>query len=77
MIGSIIFYFIFIFLKILFIYERQREREKEREREAEKQAPYREPAMGLDPPGWAEGGAKLLSHRGYPFPDVLFFGKFL
>ena len=58
----------------LFIHERQRERKTEREREAEqreKQAPCREPNVGLDPrtPGSRPGpkaGTKLLNHPGIP-----------
>ena len=46
------------------------ERERQRHRQREKQAPCREPDVGLDPrsPGspWAEGGAKPLSHLGCP-----------
>ena len=33
----------------LFIHERQREREGQRQRQREKQAPCREPDVGLDP----------------------------
>ena len=45
--------------------------ERERERQREKQAPCREPNVGLDPgtPGlhpWPKAGAKLLSHPGIP-----------
>ena len=43
------FIFYLFFLKILFIYERQRERERQRHRQREKQAPCREPDVGLDP----------------------------
>ena len=67
--------FTFIFFKFLFINERHRERERacahmqQRHRQREKQAPFREPDMGLDPgsPGsgpWAEGGTEPLSHLG-------------
>ena len=50
---------------------RERERERERQRQREKQAPCREPDVGLDPQvsrirPWTEGGAKLLSHPGCP-----------
>ena len=56
---------------------RDTERERHRHRKREKQAPCREPDVGLYPrsPGstpWAEGGAKLLSHLDCPqheFPD--------
>ena len=46
-------------------------RDRERERQREKQAPYREPDVGLDPgtlgsrPG-PKAGAKPLSHPGIP-----------
>ena len=62
----------FFFFKILFILERQRERERERERQRhrqrEKQAPCREPEVGLDPrtPGSLPGpkaDTKSLSPR--------------
>ena len=50
---------------------RDRERERQRHRRREKQAPCREPNVGLDPgtPGSRPGlkaGAKLLSHAGIP-----------
>ena len=64
----------FFFLKILFIHERERERQTYRQRE--KQAPCREPDLGLDPqtPGSRPGpkaGAKPLSHPGIPSTLVL------
>ena len=67
--------FISFFFKILFIHERQREREKR-----EKQAPCREPDVGLDfgTPGSHPGlkaGVKLLSHPG--IPRMYFFKEFL
>ena len=43
-----VFCFLFFF-KILFIHERQRERERQRHRQREKQAPCKEPDVGLDP----------------------------
>ena len=51
--------------------EREKERERQRHREREKQAPWREPNVGLDPgtPGSCPGpkaGAKPLSHPGIP-----------
>ena len=68
----------------LFIHERHRDREKEIERERErqrhrqreKQAPCREPNVGLDPrtPGPLPGlkaGAKPLSQPGVPLTDFL------
>ena len=61
----------FFFFKDLFIYDRHREREAETQRR-EKQAPCREPDVGLDPgsPGSCPGpkaGAKQLSHPGIPY----------
>ena len=49
----------------------ERERERQRHRQGEKQAPCKEPDVGLDPrtpashPG-PKSGAKLLSHLGIP-----------
>ena len=57
--------------------ERERERERQRHRQREKQAPCREPDVGLDPrtlglrPG-PKAGAKPLCHPGIP-PVCLFF----
>ena len=53
-----------------------REREKQRHRQREKQAPCREPDMGLDPgtPGprpRQNAGGKLLSHTGIPDFSIL------
>ena len=82
---SVLVPFVYFFLRFyLFIHERhthtEREREREREREgqrhrrSEKQAPCREPDVGLDPgsPGSRPGlkaGAKPLSHPGIPHFD--------
>ena len=41
--------FFFFFFKFLFIYDSHRERERQRHRQREKQAPCREPDVGLDP----------------------------
>ena len=51
--------------------------QRQRHRQREKQAPCREPDMGLDPgtPGSCLGlkaGAKPLSHLGYFFFKILF-----
>ena len=51
-------------------------RGRQRHRQREKQAPCREPNMGLDPrtPGSHPGpkaGAKSLSHPGIPLPPIL------
>ena len=59
---------------MLFINERHTERQRHMQRE--KQAPRREPDVGLDPrtPGSCPGpkaGAKLLSHPGIPKPGKL------
>ena len=56
-----------------------RHRERQRYRQKEKQAPCREPDMGLDPgsPGPGPGlkvGTKPLSHLGCP-KWVIFMGK--
>ena len=53
---------------------RDTEGERQRHRQREKQAPCREPNIGLDPetPGSRPGpkaGAKLLSHPGIPLND--------
>ena len=50
--------------------------ERQRHRQREKQAPCREPDVGLDPrtPGSHPGlkaGAKLLSHPGIPPENIL------
>ena len=65
----------FFFLRFIYLFmidvEREKERERQRHRRREKQAPCREPDMGLDPgtlgsrPG-PKAGAKLLSHPGIP-----------
>ena len=53
---------------------------RERDRQREKQAPCREPDVGLDPAvsritPWAEGGAKRLSHPGCP--NLVCFSRLL
>ena len=54
--------FIYIFLKDLFIHERHRERDWQRHRQREKQAPCREPDVGLHPgsPGSVPGLKEAL-----------------
>ena len=58
-------------LKILFIHERHTHTERQRHRQREKQAPCREPDVGLDPktlgswPG-LKAVAQPLSHPGIP-----------
>ena len=56
------FFFFFFFLKILFIHERDTEREREWQRE--KQAPRREPDVGLNSgsPGSGPGLKAVLNH---------------
>ena len=54
----------------------ERERERQRHRQREKQAPCREPDVGLDPgtPGTRprpKAGAKPLSHPGIPCLIIL------
>ena len=62
--------YLFIFKDfIYFIHERHRERQRHRQRE--KQAPCREPNVGLDPRTLRschgpKAGTKLLSHPGIP-----------
>ena len=65
---SVSFFSDFIYL---FMRDRDRERERQRHRQREKQAPCREPDMGLNP--WTPGScpelktdAQLLSHSGIP-----------
>ena len=48
-ISSMMQFYLFSFLKILFIYSWETQREREAETQTEKQAPCREPDMGLDP----------------------------
>ena len=63
---------LFFFLRFyLFIHETHRERGRHRQRQREKQAPYREPDVGLDPrsPGSCpepKAEAQPLSHPGVP-----------
>ena len=58
------------------------EREKHRHRQREKQAPYKEPDVGLDPgtqgsrPG-PKAGAKPLSHPGIPVSMFFSFCLFI
>ena len=57
---------LFFFLRFyLFIHERQRDRARQRHREREKQAPCREPYMGLNPrsPGSCPGPNAVLNRR--------------
>ena len=71
--------YILFFLKIyLFMIDIERERERGRGRE--KQAPCREPDVGLDPriPGSCHGlkaGTKPLSHPGITSAQVLISGS--
>ena len=63
----LVFFLSFIYL----FYDRHRERERQRHKRREKQAPCREPNVGLDSrtPGLRPGpkaGAKRLSHPGIP-----------
>ena len=66
--------FIYLFMRDT---ERERERERQRHRQREKQAPCRDPDVGLDP--WTPGShsepeadAQLLSHPGVPAPLYCF-----
>ena len=58
------------FKDVIYLFMRDTERENHRQRE-EKQAPCKEPDVGLDPGNLGSGpglkaGAKLLSHQGIP-----------
>ena len=69
-----------LFFKIVSIYSLETQREKQRHRQREKQAPCREPDMGLDPktPGSRpepKADAQPLSHPGVP--DLSFITKVL
>ena len=71
----------FLFLWILFIYSWDTQREGQRHRQREKQAPHREPDVGLDPrnPGsWPElkADTQPLSHPGVLRFFILFFKGF-
>ena len=63
--GGELLSFPFLFFKrfYLFIYERHRETERQRHMQKEKQAPCREPDMGLDPrsPGSCPGLKAVLN----------------
>ena len=61
------------FKDFIYLFMRDTHTERHRHRQREKQAPCREPDMGLDPgsPGSCpEGGAKPLSHPGCPVSDI-------
>ena len=82
-----LFYLFYFFKRFyLFIHERPRKRERERERERqrcrqrEKQAPCRQPDVGLDPgtPGSRpelKANAQPLSHPGIPVVVNFYVGK--
>ena len=60
---------LFFFFKVLFIYPWETQRERQRYRQREKQAPYREPVVRLNPRtlgSWPElkADAQPLSHPG-------------
>ena len=64
--GSVYLFYLFTYFLILFIHERHRKRQRE------KQAPHREPDVGLDPrtPGSRpelEAVTQPLSHPGSPY----------
>ena len=59
------------FLKIFYLFMRDTHKERQRHRQREKQAPFREPDVGLDPrtPGSRpelKADAQPLSHSGVP-----------
>ena len=62
---------VFFFKDFIYLFMIDIERERQRHRQREKQAPCREPDVGLDPgsPGLRPGpkaGTKPLSHPGIP-----------
>ena len=64
-------FYLFIFKDFIYLFMRDRERERQRHRQRKKQAPCREPDMGLNPgtPGSRPGlkaDAVPLSHPGIP-----------
>ena len=69
-------FFSFFFFKGFYLLIHERHKEKQRHRQKEKQAPCREPNVGLDPgiPGSHPGpkaDTQLLSHPGVPNPTLL------
>ena len=79
----ILFYF-FINILYLFIHKRHREKERQRHRQREKQAPCREPDVGLDPrsPGSGPGPKAELNHGAPGLPNfqdlfIYFFYDFI
>ena len=75
-------FYLFIFKDFIYLFmrDRERERERQRHRQKKKQAPYREPDVGLNP--WTPGSrpepkaeAQPLSHPGVPlcfyFKEIL------
>ena len=66
--GSFIFFFKNKDFIYLFMRDRERERERQRHRQREKQAPCREPDVGLNPRITPEpkADAQPLSHPGVP-----------
>ena len=73
---------IFSFLKdFIYLFMRDTEKERLRHRQREKQAPCREPDVGLNPgtPGSCPGpkaGAHHWATQGSPDPQILFFFKY-
>ena len=66
----------------MIVTQEERERERQRHRHREKQAPHREPNVGLDPKTpWAcpelKADAQALSHRGTSVMHTLFGGAAL
>ena len=64
MISSKLVLFFFLDFIYLFMRDTERERQRQRHRQREKQAPYREPDVGLDPktPGSQPGPKAALNH---------------
>ena len=61
----------FFFKDFIYLLMRDTESKKQRHRQREKQAPCREPDVGLDPgTPWLKAGAQLLSHPGIPIGSI-------
>ena len=72
--AKIVFLLLF-FKDFIYLFMRVTKREKGRDRQKEKQAPCREPNVGLDPGTSGsrpepKAGTKLLSHPGIPLVKI-------
>ena len=73
-VSSNSFMTLFIFKDFIYLFTKATERKRQRHRQREKQAPYREPDVGLNPgtPGShpePKADTQLLSHPGVPLHD--------